>query len=212
MKKIRILITDDHTLLRETWTMVLSTHPAFEVVAECRTGEEAVETSKQLRPDVVLMDINLPGMTGMEATQQIRKYSPGSKILCISQHTQMGYFKKVMRLGAMGYVTKNSPQREMFEAITEVYNGKKFICDEIKSLLSASFLESEDGKINISNLSERELQIIGYIRKGYISKEIAAELCVSVKTIEVHRHNILKKLHIKNSAALVNFVNNEFPD
>jgi DNA-binding NarL/FixJ family response regulator len=212
MKKITILITDDHTLLRETWSLVLGTHPQFEVVAECSSGEEAIEAAKKLRPDIVLMDINLPGITGIEATQQIRKYSPASKILCISQHTQMGYFKKIMRTSAMGYVTKNSSQREMFEAIQDVYKGKKYICEEIKSILSTSFLEDDETKINVSSLSERELQIIGYIRKGYISKEIATELSVSVKTVEVHRHNILRKLHIKNAAALVNLVHNELPD
>lgn len=212
MKKITILITDDHSLIRETWSLVLSTQPAFEVIAGCRSGEEAVEIAKKLRPDVVLMDINLPGITGIEATQQIRKFSPGSKVLCISQHTQLAYFKKIMRCGAMGYVTKNSSQQEMFEAIKTVYSGKKFICDEIKSIVSSSFLHEDEVKVNISNLSERELEIIGYIKKGYISKQIAEALCVSVKTVEVHRHNILKKLHLKNSAAVVNFLHQEMPD
>jgi two-component system invasion response regulator UvrY len=117
MEKITILIADDHTLVRETWSFILNSDPRFFVVAECGSGEEAVEMAKNLRPAIVIMDINLPGINGIEATQQIRKFSPGSKILGVSLHTQPTYARKMMQKGAMGYVTKNSSREEMFKAI-----------------------------------------------------------------------------------------------
>ncbi|MER3497980.1 MAG: DNA-binding response regulator [Chitinophagaceae bacterium] len=208
MEKITILIADDHTLVRETWSFIFNTDPRFKVVAECGTGEEAVEIAKNLRPNIVIMDINLQGMNGIEATQLIRKFSPSSKILGVSLHTQPTYARKMMQKGAMGYVTKNSSREEMFKAILEVYNGKKYICEEIKNILSEQVIAGKDQHGGLNALSQREIQIISFIKKGYSSKEIADALDISVKTVEVHRYNILKKLNLKNSAALVNFINN----
>jgi two-component system invasion response regulator UvrY len=208
MDKISILIADDHTLVRETWSFILNTDPRFTVVAESGSGEEAVELAKKLRPNIVIMDINLPGMNGIEATQQIRKYSPGSRILGVSLHTQPTYARKMMQKGAMGYVTKNSSREEMFKAILEIQAGKKYICDEIKNILSEQVISGDDPQTGLNSLSQREIEIISYIKKGFSSKEIADALNISVKTVEVHRYNILKKLNLKNAAALVNFINN----
>src|ERR1700730_7057551 len=105
MKKITILIADDHRLVRETWTQVLNAEPKFKVIAEVDTGEQAVELAKTLRPDVIMMDINLPGIGGIEATHQIRKFSPRSKILAVSLHTQPSYVRQIMQKGALGYIT-----------------------------------------------------------------------------------------------------------
>jgi len=207
-EKITILIADDHTLVRETWSFILNSDPRFYVVAECGSGEDAVEMAKKLRPAVVIMDINLPGMNGIEATQMIRKFSPSSKILGVSLHTQPTYARKMMQKGAVGYVTKNSSREEMFKAIIEVYDGKKYICEEIKNILSEQVISGEDQLSGLNALSQREIEIISFIRKGFSSKEIADALNISVKTVEVHRYNILKKLNLKNAAALVNFVNN----
>ena len=208
MKKITILIVDDHTLVRETWSFILNTDPRFSVIAESGSGEEAIELSKKLRPDIVIMDINLPGINGIEATQQIRKFSPASRILGVSLHTQPTYARKMIQKGAMGYVTKNSSREEMFKAIIEIQNGKKYICDEIKNILSEQVINGDDPQIGLNSLSQREIEIISFIKKGNSSKEIADTLHISVKTVEVHRYNILKKLNLKNAAALVNFVNN----
>ncbi len=208
MGKIKMLIADDHTLVRETWSFILNTDPRFTVVAECGNGEEAVELAKQLRPDVVIMDINLPGMNGIEATQLIRKYSPASKILGVSLHTQPTYARKMIQKGALGYVTKNSSREEMFKAITEVQQGRRYICDEIKNILSEQVINGEDGGGGVNSLSQREIEIIQFIKKGFSSKEIAESLDISVKTVEVHRYNVLKKLNLKNAAALVNYINN----
>jgi DNA-binding NarL/FixJ family response regulator len=208
MEKISILIADDHTLVRETWSFILNTDPRFSVVAESGSGEEAVELAKQLKPNIVIMDINLPGMNGIEATQLIRKFSPTSKVLGVSLHTQPTYARKMMQKGAMGYVTKNSSREEMFKAIMEIQDGKKYICDEIKNILSEQVISGEDQQSGLNSLSQREIEIISFIKKGNSSKEIADTLNISVKTVEVHRYNILKKLNLKNAAALVNFINN----
>ncbi|MES2882484.1 MAG: response regulator transcription factor [Bacteroidota bacterium] len=208
MEKISILIADDHMLVRETWAFILNTDPRFKVIAESGSGEDAVELARELRPEIVIMDINLPGMNGIEATQLIRKYSPTSKILGVSLHTQPTYARKMIQKGAMGYVTKNSSREEMFKAIMEIQDGRKYICDEIKNILSHQVISGDDEKGGLNSLSQREIEIISFIRKGNSSKEIAEELEISVKTVEVHRYNILKKLNLKNAAALVNFINN----
>ncbi len=208
MEKITILIADDHTLVRETWGFILNNDPRFQVIAECGTGEEAVELSKNMRPNIVIMDINLPGINGIEATQLVRKFSPGTKILGVSLHTQPTYARKMMQKGASGYVTKNSSREEMYKAIEEIYAGRKYICEEIKNILSDQVMAGEEQQTGLNSLSQREIEIIGYIKKGNSSKEIADTLNISVKTVEVHRYNILKKLNLKNAAALVNFINN----
>jgi DNA-binding NarL/FixJ family response regulator len=206
MEKISILIADDHKLIRETWSFILNNDPRFQVIAQCCNGEEAVLLSQQLRPKVVLIDINMSPMNGIEATEQIRKFSPASKIIGVSMHSQPAYVKKLLKLGAHGYVTKNSPQQEMFEAIMEVCKGNRYICTEVKTILSEQAFD-EDNINGANSLSGRELEIIKQIKNGLSSKEISSELCISLKTVEVHRHNILKKLNLKNTAALVNHIN-----
>ena len=145
----------------------------MEVIADCGTGEESVELAGKLRPDVVIMDINLRGMSGLEATPLIRKYSPGSKIVGVSLHSQPAYARKMMQLGAMGYVTKNSSGDEMIKAIIEVSNNRKYVCDEIKSILSELMVNGDTPADGLNSLSKREIDIIGYIKQGFSSREIA---------------------------------------
>ncbi len=206
MEKITILIAEDHTLIRETWNFILNSDPRFNVLAACGNGEDAVELARTLRPNVVTMDINLPGINGFEAAQQIRKFSPGSKILGVSMHSQPAYARKMIQAGAKGYVTKNSSYEELMTAISEIHNNRTYICNDIKDILAQQSFEGRDSGLN--SLSSREIEIIGYIKKGYSSKQIAEPLNISMKTIEVHRYNILKKLNLKNTAALVNYINN----
>ena len=207
MEKITILIADDHKLIRETWTYILNSDERFEVVAECGDAEQAVELAKELTPDIVLMDINMAPFNGFEATEKIRKVSPESKVIGVSMRSQPAYAKKMLQVGARGYVTKNSSKEEMFNAITEVFKGNKYVCDEIKTIISDQLLDDNHDTPSINSLTEREMQIIHHIREGHSSKEIATQLDISLKTVEVHRHNILKKLKLKNSASLVNFIN-----
>lgn len=207
MKPITILIADDHTLVRETWSFLLNTDARFNVIAECGSGEEAVELAKQLRPDIVMMDINLPGISGIEATALIRKYAPGAKIVAVSLHTQTTYAQKMMRSGASGYVTKNSGREEMVTAIEEIFAGRKYVCKSIKESMADQMMDNESEEKGIQSLTAREIEIISFVKNGDTSKEIAANLNLSTKTVEVHRHNILKKLKLKNSAALIEYVN-----
>jgi DNA-binding NarL/FixJ family response regulator len=208
MQKVSILIADDHKLIRETWSYILNNDPRFEVVAECGDSEQAVEVARQKRPQIILMDINMTPLSGFEATEKIRKVSPASKIIGVSMHSQPAYAKKMLQIGARGYVTKNSSKEEMIKAILEVNSGNKYICDEIKNNISELVLEENKDTPNVNALTEREIQIINLIKEGFSSKEIANQLNISLKTVEVHRHNILKKLKLKNSASLVNFINN----
>jgi len=208
MNKISILIADDHKLIRETWSYILNNDPRFKVVAACANGEEAVELAKEKHPGIILMDINMTPFSGLEATKQIRKIIPDSKIIGVTMHSQPAYAKKMLQIGARGYVTKNSSKEEMIKAILEVYQGNKYVCEEIRNILSDQSLEETEDSPSINTLTEREMQIINLIKQGFSSKEIAGNLEISLKTVEVHRHNILKKLKLKNSASLVNFINN----
>jgi DNA-binding NarL/FixJ family response regulator len=208
MEPTSVLIVEDHVLLREAWSFMVSQQKGLKEVASVGTGEEAVEKARQLRPDLILMDINLPGISGIEATEQILTCSPSSRVLAITMHSQPGYAKKIMQKGASGYVTKNSPREEFLKAIAEIGMGRKYVCEEIKNILSNQVISGEEDPNNLfSKLSERELQIIQLLKNGASSKEMAKALNISVKTIEVHRYNILRKLKLKNTAALVNYVN-----
>lgn len=208
MDKINVLIADDHKLIRETWSYILNSDERFQVIAECGDSEQAVEMARQKRPHIVLMDINMTPISGFDATERIRKVAPASRIIGVSMHSQPAYAKKMLQIGARGYVTKNSSKEEMIKAILEVHGGNKYICDEIKNNISEMVLEENKDVPNVNALTDREIQIINLIKEGLSSKEIASSLNISLKTVEVHRHNVLKKLKLKNSASLVNFINN----
>jgi DNA-binding NarL/FixJ family response regulator len=203
---ISILIADDHKLIRETWTYILNRDSRFKVIGACANSEESVKMSEKLQPEIVLMDINMAPYSGIEATRRIREASPQSRIIGITMHTQPTYAKKMLQLGASGYVTKNSSKEEMFNAIIEVSKGNKFICSEIKELLA----EAQDDTAVVSainSLTEREMDVINLIKQGSSSRDISIKLDISIKTVEVHRHNILKKLKLKNAASLIHFMN-----
>ncbi len=208
MNRITILLVDDHKLIRDSWYFILNNDPRFHVIGESSGGNEAIEFAKHKKPQIVLMDVNMTPINGFDATMQIRKISPGSKVIGISMYCMPAYAKRMLQMGAMGYVTKNSSKDEMIEAIVEVNNGNKYICDEVKDILAKSELEDETGdNPDLNALSRRELDIVQLIKNGMSSKEIALQLEISLKTVEVHRYNILKKLHMKNTASLINFVN-----
>lgn len=205
--KITILLVDDHKLIRESWSFLLNSDPRFQVIADTNAASEGVELAKTKRPDIVLMDVNMSPVNGFDATRLIRKYSPGSKVIGVSMHTMPVYARRMLQMGAMGYITKNSSREEMITAIVQVESGKKYICEEVKNILAQQELQEEKNTQDINTLSRRELDIVQLIREGLSSKEIASKLDISLKTVEVHRYNILKKLNLKNTAALVNFIN-----
>jgi DNA-binding NarL/FixJ family response regulator len=210
VKKNTILIVDDHQLIRQAWSSFLNSHSRYRVVGECQDAKEAIQVSQALLPEIIILDINLPDMSGVDAVEHLHHSSPSSKILGISMHNHPAYARKMIKNGAMGYLCKNSSAKELFLALDEIMNGRKYLCEDIKEILMRQVIY--DDEVNtFKSLSERELGIIQLIKEGLSSKEIAAQLFLSVKTVEVHRYNILKKLKLRNSAALVNFINSNDP-
>lgn len=208
MKKITIVVVDDHKLIREMWAQTFLHNDKVEVVGDCGEFDGAIEMIKLMRPDIVLLDINLQQASGMDAVPLIRKFSPGTHIIAVSMHSQLVYAKKMLQLGAKGYVTKNSSHLEIFKAIEEVMKGHIYVCTEIKDILSAQVMSADAAEPDLNSLSLREIDIIKLIKSGLSSKEIAGRLMLSIRTVEVHRHNILKKLKLNNTAALINYINN----
>ncbi|HEX3768722.1 MAG TPA: response regulator transcription factor [Puia sp.] len=204
---INIMIADEHKLIRETWTYILNRDSRFKVVGSCSNSEEAVKMAEKIHPNVVLMDINMVPFSGIEATRQIKEISPETRIIGVTMHSQPAFAKKMLQFGASGYVTKNSSREEMVTAILEVAKGNKFVCEEIKDLI-ADNIEDQSSSTAVNTLTEREMDVINLIRQGSSSKDISQKLEISIKTVEVHRHNILKKLKLKNAASLIHFMNN----
>jgi two-component system invasion response regulator UvrY len=207
MKKISIMLIDDHTLIRESWRSMLSAMENMEVIAECGDGRLAGELAKKMRPDIVLLDVNMQPMDGFKVLKVIRMLSPMSKIIGLSMRSEPANVKKFLRLGAKGYVTKNSPREEMIHAIEEVNGGNTYLCEEVRTLLAKQTSEGDSEAPDLNSLTERELRILGLLGAGESSKEIAEKLGIAVKTAEVHRHNILKKMKVKSTLALILYVN-----
>jgi DNA-binding NarL/FixJ family response regulator len=206
-ERISILLVDDHRLIRDTWSQILNTEPQFIVVGSTGDGEEAINLAKTKRPRIVLMDINMSPIDGFETTKSIRTKSPNSRVIGVSMHAIPVYAKKMMQIGSMGYVTKNSSRGELIKAILEVDEGRKYICEEVKNILVEQQMDETNQPLDINSLSKREIEIVKLIKDGLTSKDIAPQLNISLKTVEVHRYNILKKLNVKNTAALVNLIN-----
>jgi DNA-binding NarL/FixJ family response regulator len=204
---ITIVVVDDHRLIREMWMELFSTRDDIQVLGDSGTFDGAIELIKATRPDIVLLDINLPPASGLDAVPLIRKFTPGTKIIAVSMHTEAAYARKMIRSGAMGYVTKNSSHLEIFKAIEEVIAGRTYVCSEMKNILSDLSLEDNTGKPDIKSMSMREMEIIKLISEGLSSKEISARLFISLHTVNAHRQNILKKLKLKNTVSLINFIN-----
>ena len=211
-KKISIVIFDDHNLVAEMWSELISTDDRFTVSGICNdTSEASFEIVKQKRPDVVIMDINIQPISGIDATKLVKRLSPGSKVIGVSMHNQPSFAKRMLKNGALGYVTKSSNKSEMFQAIQSVVGGKVYVCKEIQENLAKQVFE-DDEVPDISKLSEREVDVLKHIKDGLSSKEIAEKLFLSARTVEVHRSNILKKLNLKNTASLLKFIHNSSLD
>lgn len=211
-KKISIVIFDDHNLVAEMWSELISTDERFTVTGICNdTSEASLEIVKLKRPDVVIMDINIQPISGIDATKLVKRLSPGTKVIGVSMHNQPSFAKRMLKNGALGYVTKSSNKSEMFQAIQSVVGGKVYVCKEIQENLAKQVFE-DDEIPDISKLSEREVDVLKHIKDGLSSKEIAEKLFLSARTVEVHRSNILKKLNLKNTASLLKFIHNSSLD
>ncbi len=208
MAKIRILLTDDHTLFRQGIRTLLSTEPDLEVVGEAGNAMDSVAAAKQLRPDVVLMDIGMAGMSSFEATRQIRKERTETKIVFLSMYDDEDYLAECVEIGANGYVLKDSPADQLVSAIREVHRGGSYLSPRLLTRLVDGFREQGSHAVRqprFGTLTKREREILKMLAEGRSVKEIASEFDLSVKTVEAHKFNLMRKLDIHNKAQLVQY-------
>ncbi len=208
MAKIRILITDDHTLFRQGIKTLLAAESDIEIVGEASNGAEAVEKVTELRPDIVLMDIGMPGLSSFEATRQIKKARPDTKVLFLTMYDDEDYLVQCMEVGASGYVLKDSPAQQLLAALRDVYRGGSYLSPRMLSQLVDDFrsrIKTAHRQPRFATLTAREKEILKLLAEGESVKEIAAGLNLSVKTVEAHKFNMMRKLDIHNKAHLVQY-------
>ncbi len=205
---ITVVLADDHTIVREGIRALLNSEPGISIVAEAENGREAVTLALALRPDVVVMDIAMPILNGMEATRQILAAAPATRVIILSAHSDDAYLEHVMELGAAGYLLKQSSSGLLAEAIRQVHQGKPCFSPSIsrrlsrrgKSLTVIGSLKAPDRQ-----LTSRELEVLQLIAEGKTNKETAGLLHISIKTVEKHRHQVMQKLDLSNTASLTRY-------
>ena len=208
MKKIRVLIADDHTLVRDGIRSMLTLVANVEVVGEATNGREAVEKTKQLAPDVILMDLAMPIMSGLDAIRRIRREFPGTKVLALTQYDDSAYVIPVIEAGARGFVTKMAAFSELATAIQAVYNGDSFLSPSAAAALVEECqqkITAEGEKDPYQLLTDRERETLKLVVEGHTTREIADMLVVSPKTIEWYKTSLMKKLNIHNRTDLIKF-------
>lgn len=204
--KIKVLIADDHQLFREGLVNLLFSAPDIEVIAQAENGLEAIEMSKNLKPDVILLDIAMPKMNGIEAARELKKVMPNLKIITVSMHSDKQYVKGVLEAGVDGYLLKNCTYRQLTDAIKSVHAGKKFLSEDITELVISGYLEPSDSDSDEYNsLSDREKEIFLLFAKGKSTREIGEKLFISVKTVGTHKQHILEKLNLKTNADMLKY-------
>ncbi len=207
--RIKVLIADDHTIVRRGIASLLSLNEEFEIVGEAENGRDAVELTLQTDPDVVLMDIGMPILNGLEATRQIRKLSSRTKILILSGYENDEYILQVIQTGANGYILKTTILEDLFTAIRSVNNGQAFFSPSVSKVIVEGYLNRKTENPNSTKplrpLTTREREILQLIAEGHLHQQIASRLSISVRTVDTHRNNIMKKLDIHDTASLVNY-------
>jgi two-component system invasion response regulator UvrY len=198
---IKILLVDDHELVRIGIKRLLQDIPGIKVVGEASTGEEAVKIAKELIPNVVLMDVQMPGIGGLEATRKMVRHNPDIKVIALTVHGDEPYPSRLIQAGAVGYITKGCDAEEMMRAIRSVHSGQRYISGEIAQQLALKrFTKAEESPLDI--LSERELQIMLMITSGQKVQDISTKLCLSPKTVNSYRYRIFEKLSIDSDVEL----------
>ena len=208
MAKIRILVADDHTLFRQGVKTLIGVEQDMEVVGEACNGTEAADKATELRPDVVLMDIGMPGPSSFEVTRQIKRNRPDTKVLFLTMYDDEDYLVESMEVGANGYVLKDSPAAQLVSAVRDVHRGGSFLSPRMLSQLVDDFrtrIKSADRLPRFATLTPREKEVLKMLAEGNSVKEVACQLNLSVKTVEAHKFNLMRKLDIHNKAQLVQY-------
>lgn len=208
MPKIKCLLVDDHTLFRQGVRRLLESESDFEVIAEAADGGEALEKARETRPDIVLMDIGMPGLSSFESARQIKKNRPETKILFLTMYDDEDYLVQCLEVGASGYVLKDTPAPQLLTAVRDVYKGGKYLSSQVLGKLVEDFRSRvRDTRLRprIATLTPREREILKLLAEGNSVKEIAVILGLSVKTVEAHKFNLMRKLDIHNKAQLVTY-------
>jgi len=206
--KIHVLIVDDHTILRAGLRMLLNAHPDIEVVGEASDGNQAVVSAQRLQPDVILMDIAMPECNGIEATRQIKRLIPETRVLVLTMHENEEYLFQVLRAGASGYILKEAADTELVTAIRVVYSGRFYLSPSAQSIMVGDYLQrvrTGEERDSYGALTEREREILKLVAEGYTNNQIAERLTISPKTVDTHRTHIMDKLNLHSRAELVKY-------
>ena len=201
-RKIRILLADDHAVVRKGFRLILNQEGDLEVVGEAGDGEQAVELARELRPDVIIIDVGMPKVNGVEATRRILEYCPESQILILSMYNDAVYVRESLRAGARGYLLKDAIDEDLLRAVRAVAIGEAFLSPAISRTVLEDYQQTTDP---FDTLTAREREVLQMLAEGKVAKEIATALNVSVFTVDAHRGRILKKLGLKSSTELVKF-------
>ncbi len=202
-KKIRILLADDHTVVRQGFRHILAAQPDMEIVAEAGDGREAVEIAEKLGPDVVVMDVAMPNLNGIEATRRLARSSPRTRVLALSMHKDSVYVREILRSGARGYLLKDSFDRDLLNAVRAVARGEGYLSPAISEAVLSDYRKHVTDPLDL--LSGREREILQMIAEGKTNKEIASVLKLSVYTVDAHRGRIMEKLNLHSTGELVRF-------
>ncbi|MBI4321777.1 MAG: response regulator transcription factor [Chloroflexi bacterium] len=205
---MRVLIADDHAIVRAGIRLLLESQPDMEVVGEAHDGEEAVRAAQELTPDVVLMDIAMPGVSGLEATKLIKEKNQGIQVLALTMLENERYFFEILHAGAAGYVVKGASPAELISAIRAVHQGQSYLYPSLAKRLLDDYLkrvEKGEEKDSYDGLTEREREVLKLIAEGRTGREIADALCLSINTVERHRANLMGKLNMHSRAELIKY-------
>jgi len=207
MKRITVLLAEDHMVVREGFRKLLEGEEDVEVVGEAQTGREAVQLTRKLRPAVVVMDIAMPLLNGLEATRQIRKAVPSTKVVILSAHSDDAYVDRAIAIGAVGFLLKQTSSHDLSKAIREVQKGNTFFSPSIAKRLHDQRMPANGVALRkkVARLSSRELEVLQLIAEGKANKQTAAELGISIKTVEKHRQNLMAKLNIHEISGLTRY-------
>ncbi len=204
-KKIKVLVVDDHPVVRRGLLICLTGKENLKIVGEAADGDEAIQKVRELDPDVVLMDIDMPHKDGLAVTEELHKTMPKVKVLVLSSHGQRDYVLRIIRAGARGYVLKDTPPDDLVRAIQAVDKGEAFFSPPVARIALNQYVEESDKEAPLAKLSARERQVLGLIAGGKSNKEIAVALNIGVRTTETHRERIMRKLDIHSVAGLTKF-------